>query len=314
MQYAPADAPQPVQYAAAAPAPYAAAPAQPVQFGTAPAPESQPMTYSTAPAGAAPIAYAAVPQPMPYAPVDAQPVQYAAPPMQYAAAPAQTMQYAPGEAPQPVQFAGAAPVQFAAGPGQPMPMQYAPAEAQPIQYASAEGQPVQFAPAPVTYAAPPAQVQGQTVQYAAPAGFDPGSWSPTPGAVVQLDGVVGAPEQNGRIGTVEGFDNENGRIIVLLSDNGERRGVRPENLVPAETSQPGAVQMMAAGADGEPAMWTPVPGSVVRLSNVAGAPEQNGRIGTVEAFDQENNRFVILFEDGERRGAKAENLEPAQMP
>lgn len=55
---------------------------------------------------------------------------------------------------------------------------------------------------------------------------------PAPGAAVYLANVEGAPEANGLRGTCEELDLQTGRSRVML-ETGERRLVRPENMVNA---------------------------------------------------------------------------------
>lgn len=124
---------------------------------------------------------------------------------------------------------------------------------------------------------------------AGPAPAADGSWQPAVGSIVQIDGSS-ATEYNGRVGVCEVFNTELGRWVVAL-DDGERRGVKPDNLVPGP----------------EMTEWTPMPGFSVKIEG-SSAPEVNGQAGVIEAFDTAQSRWVVILNNGEKRGVRAENL------
>ena len=66
------------------------------------------------------------------------------------------------------------------------------------------------------------------------------------GTTVVVSRLTGAPELNGRMGVVEGFDDEHGRCTVRLEERKKPAALRPHNClaaVPRSASAPGSADV-----------------------------------------------------------------------
>jgi len=91
----------------------------------------------------------------------------------------------------------------------------------------------------------------------------------TPGAAVQLHGLVGAAGLNGMAGLLRSFDAEVGRWHVELA-NGETKAVRPENVKAASTAGASPAQPSSPKAQpGAPAVPAGTPAAAARRAAAA---------------------------------------------
>lgn len=110
---------------------------------------------------------------------------------------------------------------------------------------------------------------------------------------VVVHGVVSKPTLNGSVGDVLDFNEDNSRYSVLVHATGETVALKSSNL----QVQPGGEESSFA------------PKTRVELHGLVNKPGLNGCGATVESFDVEARRFVVLL-DGKLEKAlfKAANL------
>jgi hypothetical protein len=111
------------------------------------------------------------------------------------------------------------------------------------------------------------------------------------GARVQIDGLKARPELNGSMGTVTGFNEENGRCNVRV-DDGEVLALKLGALT------------IAAGFEGLTI------GTRVRIGGLTSREELNGKLATVEGFTGE--RVNVVMDEGGSQAAHVA-LKPAVL-
>ena len=98
------------------------------------------------------------------------------------------------------------------------------------------------------------------------------------GKLVEIVGLQGRPELNGRVGTVEGWEPSTSRYEVHVAPRHDRVHVRPRNVIlPA--------------------------GSRATITGLVAAPEHNGVVGRVASHDVASGRYHI--ETGAESGGGA---------
>jgi len=144
-----------------------------------------------------------------------------------------------------------------------------------------------------------------------------------PGQPVKLLGLKGAPELNGSVGVLRGFDESSKRWHVQLGDSkgsdGPTIGIRLENMqsmvgAAGERGRTGvATQAIPSAAGHPPVSLALAAGAAVRLSGLSGAAHLNGTSGILRSFDQAAARWHVEFSDGEVKSVKADNLHVATL-
>lgn len=114
------------------------------------------------------------------------------------------------------------------------------------------------------------------------------------GTRVQISGLTGAPELNGKEGFVAGEDAETGRITVELVEGGGHKNLKPQNL-----------SKVVKGGVFFPA------GTRVTISGLAGAAHLNFKEGNILGKDEATGRYTVLIDDEGEKNLKPENLSKA---
>jgi len=118
------------------------------------------------------------------------------------------------------------------------------------------------------------------------------------GTRVQINGLTGAVELNGKEGTVVGHDEASGRITVHVEggkdmESGERK-LKPTNLT----------KVVKGG------VFFPA-GTRVRVSGLSGAAHLNDKEGNIKGKDEATGRYTVDIDGEGEKNLKPENLTKA---
>jgi len=124
-----------------------------------------------------------------------------------------------------------------------------------------------------------------------------------PGAWVQIQGLTSKTEFNGRIGVMNGFDEETARWEVQLAD-GLTLKVKEENILVSPSN---------GGPDGDGGQARKGPsqfrvGARVRIQGLQGDTSYNGSVGVCSQFDEGTGRWDVQLDDGGSLRVKEANL------
>lgn len=114
------------------------------------------------------------------------------------------------------------------------------------------------------------------------------------GTKVQISGLTGAPELNGKFGFVNGEDLETGRVTVDVDGGVGEKKLKPQNLT----------KIVKGGA------FFPV-GARVTINGLSGAAHLNGKEGNVLGKDEASGRYTVEIDGEGEKNLKPENLTKA---
>ena len=123
---------------------------------------------------------------------------------------------------------------------------------------------------------------------------DASNSAPLVGKRVLISGLLSRPDLNGLIGEAIAFSSEKGRYTVSV--NGEELALKASNLQVQKRNEADSTAF--------------APGVKVRIKGLSAKPQLNGCGGTVEAWNEEKERYVIKI-DGSLQNMllRAANLE-----
>lgn len=151
------------------------------------------------------------------------------------------------------------------------------------------------------------------------------------GQRVQIQGLTGAVELNGKTGKIISLDESSGRYVVEVEPTGEQKKLKAANLVAhldiggdskdglgpwqkeRQKEWPGSPKVQAARAEREkeketraslPPKEPPKAGDFtvgdrVRVGGLNGALDLNGQIAVVFGLDKATGRYLVEFENGQ---------------
>lgn len=121
------------------------------------------------------------------------------------------------------------------------------------------------------------------------------------GAHVTIVGLHSAKKLNGETAVVHDVDVKSGRYMVELPDGSAKAIKRQNLLLPSELARVEALKNAAASPSAEsqplgPNGW--VVGTQVLISGLVSAKELNGQVGSVRAFDDQMQRYILVLPGG----------------
>merc|ERR1719446_134847 len=174
-----------------------------------------------------------------------------------------------------------------------------------------------------------------------PSGFASSAPTPTPsynvipnGTVVSLKGLVSKPERNGDRGIIKQYDQRKQRYVVVLEDSEEAMSVKASNLLqhvhvrihglgaPELNGKTGTiltwieskgryniyVSALKRAVSLKPANVVLDNGVVGQITGLQSKPELNGTFGTVKEWIRETNKYDVQLSSAKTIRIKVENL------
>eukprot|EP00929_Paragymnodinium_shiwhaense_P019968 TRINITY_DN13447_c0_g1_i1.p1 TRINITY_DN13447_c0_g1~~TRINITY_DN13447_c0_g1_i1.p1 ORF type:complete len:235 (-),score=33.40 TRINITY_DN13447_c0_g1_i1:455-1159(-) len=147
--------------------------------------------------------------------------------------------------------------------------------------------------------------------------------------MVEIHGLTGAPEHNGKLGRILRLDEASGRYVVELECDGTQKSFKPANLKAAEgapkAKAKSSEKVEAARKDREkekaamkkenatepPKAGDFTVGERVRVGGLNGNVELNGQLAVVFGMDKASGRYIVEFENGQgQKRLHGKNLTP----
>ena len=156
-----------------------------------------------------------------------------------------------------------------------------------------------------------------------------------PGTHVSLKGLVARPDRNGDLGTVQQYNPQNGRYVVVLEDTDETMSVKASNLLQHVHVRVHGIESKPElnGKTGTIMAWNPrteryniyvmalekvvslKPGNVIldkgtvgSITGLSSKPELNGKWGTIKEWIRDTNKYDVQLSADKIIRIKAENI------